>query len=370
LDLGALPSDRPEERALKQLQVAMALASVLMVGGWGASFLLIGRSDAAMLPPGYCVATLLLLVYLRLTRHYAFFRWSHTLLVMTGPFALHWYLGGFAASGGAILWAFIAPVAAMMFVGRRQSLVWVLCIVVMLGAGLWRERVGDGSNALTPAQASGYFAFNATGMLFFLYFSMSYFTGRIQQEQARADRLLLNILPAPIVERLKRRPGIIAQRFEGVTVVFGDLVGFDALADRFGLEKIKTIGDAYMVVAGAPVSTSDHAARAARMALAMRDAIGALAKERSLELNIRIGIHTGDCVAGVIGQRKFSYDLWGDTVNTASRMESHGEPGRIHASAAARAAFGDAFACTSRGRVMVKGKGEMETFWLDGVRES
>jgi class 3 adenylate cyclase len=228
-------------------------------------------------------------------------------------------------------------------------------------------------------------------MLFFLYFSMSYFTGRIQAEQERADRLLLNILPRSIADRLKRRPRVIAERFESVTVVFGDLVGFtglsqrltaeqlvqvldeifsrfDLLADQFGLEKIKTIGDAYMVVAGVPEPCADHARRAARMALAMRETIAAFATERTVDVKMRIGMHTGEVVAGVIGQRKFSYDLWGDTVNTASRMESHGEPGRVHLSEAAHEALGDAFVCTARGTVQVKGKGEMQTFWLEGPK--
>jgi guanylate cyclase len=383
-----VPGDSAEERMLKRLQVAMTTVSIPFVAVWGLGIMAVGRPDAGVQPFGYCLASVVLLAYLGLTRRYDLFRWLHTLFVMLGPFALHLYLGGFAASGGAILWSLIAPVAAMMFVGRRQSLLWVACITAMLVAGAVRELVAPAANPLPPWAASVFFAFNTAGMLFFLYFSMSHFTGRIQAEQERADRLLLNILPKPIAEQLKRRPHVIAQRFESVTVVFGDLVGFtglsqqmdaaslvklldamfsrfDALADQFGLEKIKTIGDAYMVVAGVPEACSDHAARAARMALAMRSTMVDFARERAIDVKMRIGLHTGEVVAGVIGQRKFSYDLWGDTVNTASRMESHGEPGRIQLSAATRDALPQTFSCAPRGTVQVKGKGEMQTFWLE-----
>jgi guanylate cyclase len=373
---------------LKRLQVAMTIVSVPFVAIWGLMIIAVGRVDAGVQPFGYCLASVALLAYLSVTKRYDLFRWLHTLFVMLGPFALHLYLGGFAPSGGAILWSLIAPVAAMMFVGRRQSLLWVACITVMLIAGAVRELVSPTPNPLPAWAITVFFAFNTAGMLFFLYFSMSHFTGRIQAEQERADRLLLNILPKPIAETLKRRPRVIAERFESVTVVFGDLVGFtglsqrmdaeslvklldamfsrfDALADQFGLEKIKTIGDAYMVVAGVPEPCTDHAARAARMALAMRSTMVDFARERGIDLKMRIGVHTGEVVAGVIGQRKFSYDLWGDTVNTASRMESHGEPGRIQLSAATRDALPQTFSCTPRGAVQVKGKGEMQTFWLE-----
>ena len=143
---------------------------------------------------------------------------------------------------------------------------------------------------------------------------------------------------------------------------------FDAIADAEGLEKIKTIGDAYMVVGGAPEPRSDHAAAVARVALAMRRTIATMASDAGLRL--RIGIDTGPAVAGVIGHRKFSYDLWGVTVNTASRMESHGVPGEIQVTSRCAAALGDAFDVRPRGTIEVKGMGPMETFLLLGERGS
>jgi len=212
---------------------------------------------------------------------------------------------------------------------------------------------------------------------------------QIQAEQARSDRLLLNILPGPIAERLKQGQHRIAQYFDDVTVLFADLVGFtqladhmppatlvglldeifsifDDLAERYGLEKIKTIGDAYMVVGGLPMPRQDHAEAVADMALDMRQAIARLHGECGDLLTIRIGIHSGPVVAGVIGTSKFAYDLWGDTVNIASRMESHGQPGRIHVSAATQQRLAKRYRFEERGVLHVKGKGEMETYFLTG----
>ena len=211
------------------------------------------------------------------------------------------------------------------------------------------------------------------------------------EERARSERLLLNILPAPIAERLKASEESIAEHSEGVTVLFADIVGFtplsarktpqalvellnrifsefDALADAHGLEKIKTIGDAYMAVAGLPDPWPDHAARAARMALAMLDATARVAAETGEKLALRIGLHSGPVVAGVIGRRKFTYDMWGDTVNTASRMESHGLPGTIHCSEATALLLQGAFQLRARGAMEIKGKGEMHTFLLTDAK--
>ena len=216
-------------------------------------------------------------------------------------------------------------------------------------------------------------------------------TAELQAEKATSERLLLNVLPAPIADRLKGGASLIVDRFEAVTVLFADLVGFtalsasttpeqlvtmldelfsrfDRLAEAHGLEKIKTIGDAYMVVAGIPQPHAEHAAAIARMGLDMLAAVADYAQRTGAPLAIRIGVHTGPVVAGVIGQKKFIYDLWGDTVNTASRMESHGVPGRVHVTEATAGALADAFELEPRGPIDVKGKGVMRTFLVVGLR--
>jgi class 3 adenylate cyclase len=207
----------------------------------------------------------------------------------------------------------------------------------------------------------------------------------------KAELLLLNILPQAVAERLKRGQRTIAESFEEVTVLFADLVEFtkfstqtsptelveilnvifskfDRLADQHGVEKIKTIGDAYMVVAGLPTPRRDHAQAIAQMGLDMQKAIAQLNSEIGGAFKIRIGINSGPVVAGVIGIKKFSYDLWGDTVNTASRMESHGIAGYIQVTAATYERLKDEYRFEKRGSIQVKGKGEMTTYLLTGPK--
>lgn len=209
---------------------------------------------------------------------------------------------------------------------------------------------------------------------------------RIVEQQFISERLLLNVLPLSVADRLKSGSEIIADSFPLVTVLFADLVGFtqlsegmapealivllneiftlfDDIMDVRGLEKIKTIGDAYMVAAGLPLPAEDHATRTAHAALDMIGALERFNKANSHTLQVRIGIHSGPVMAGVIGKRKFIYDLWGDTVNTASRMESHGVAGRAQLTEATRALLSDSFQCESRGKIPIKGKGELHT-WL------
>ncbi len=208
-------------------------------------------------------------------------------------------------------------------------------------------------------------------------------------EKARAEELLLNVLPASIAERLKRGQRPIADGFAKVSVLFADIVGFtkmservtpvelvdrlnrifssfDDLADKLKLEKIKTIGDAYMVAGGLHSHEYDHAQMIAEMALGMQRRASQFGVEFGEQLSIRIGIHTGPVVAGVIGKRKFIYDVWGDTVNTASRMESHSEPGMIHVTDETRGLLKEMYELTPRGEISVKGKGVMRTWFLVG----
>ena len=202
----------------------------------------------------------------------------------------------------------------------------------------------------------------------------------------------MNILPGPIAARLKRGRQIIADRYEEVTVLFADIEGFspmskalepdeavlflnvvfsklDELTDKHGLEKIKTIGDAYMVAGGLPTPRPDNAVAVAAFALDALQAVAGLRTPGGFHLNLRIGMNTGPAVAGVIGRRKFSYDLWGDTVNTASRMESQGESGKIQVTRASFEKLDREFQLTARREIDVKGKGTMETWWLEGRRD-
>jgi guanylate cyclase len=250
-------------------------------------------------------------------------------------------------------------------------------------------------NNLTPTVVGLFFLMNLLGVSTVVFIVMNYFVGqrdRIQgeltQEQERSENLLLNILPEEVAADLKRDGQTEAKYYESASVLFADMVGFTALADRsapddlvatlneiftefdeiadrFEIEKIRTIGDAYMAAAGVPAEWNDHAGAIARAALEMRE----YANDYD-GIDFRIGISSGPLVAGVVGTSKFQFDIWGDTVNVASRMESTAEPGQIQISETTHRLLEDGFDCRPRGRTEVKGKGLMETWYLIGENHS
>jgi class 3 adenylate cyclase len=240
----------------------------------------------------------------------------------------------------------------------------------------------------------GTYVSNFLAVAFFTYYMFvenQRVEGALDHERDRSERLLLNVLPVAIANRLKNGETHIADRYEDVTILFADIVGFtpmakdlpardtveildqvfsyfDSMVERLGLEKIRTIGDGYFVAAGVPIGRPDHAQAAARLALALVDFVEHFRSPHLPRLQIRVGINTGAVLAGVIGQKKFQYDLWGDTVNIAARMESHGVPGKIHISETTYKLVQAEFACSPRGSIEVKGRGAMNTWFLEGPR--
>jgi adenylate cyclase len=237
------------------------------------------------------------------------------------------------------------------------------------------------------------FLITMIGICYYYTYAVATARADLKLEFKRSEYLLHNILPVPIAERLKKSDGVIADSFPICSVLFSDIVGFtplsaklqarelvdllndifsgfDDLAEKHGLEKIKTIGDAYMVASGIPERKADHARAIAYMALDMRDFMSRFRNRRGVDIHIRIGIHSGPVVAGVIGRKKFIYDLWGDTVNIAARMESHGVAGEIQVSNDTRAFIEDHFSFEDRGEQEIKGKGMMKCYLLKGEREA
>jgi adenylate cyclase len=213
----------------------------------------------------------------------------------------------------------------------------------------------------------------------------------LEAERAESERLLLNILPAPIAHRLKTEQGVIADRYESASIMFVDIVGFtplselmtademvewlnevystfDSLVQERGAEKIKMVGDGYMIATGVPQVRDDHAVVIVDLALDIRDYVGQLAPVAGRRVAVRLGVNSGPIVGGVIGTHKFQYDLWGDAVNVAARMESHGVPGRVHVTEATHDLLEDRFITERRGEIEVKGKGPMTTWFVDGRR--
>lgn len=388
--MGTGPGDSDELRAQKEtLVIAVSVVTVLAVA-WVGTYLVLGLPVSAAIPFVYQVISVASLVAFARTKSYRLFRASQLVLMLALPFLLQWSLGGFEASSVVSLWALIAALGALFFYGAADAIPWFLGflgLTVLSG-------VIDPVLATRPAPIPdpirvAFFVLNVTGVSVTAYLLLQYFVRAREAALQRSEGLLLNILPRPIAERLKRESGTIAESHDEVTVLFADVVdftpfverteaarvvsvldeifsAFDRLADRHGLEKIKTIGDAYMVAAGLPEPRADHAAAAAEMALDMQAELVQLRGVLGLDLAIRVGMDTGPVIAGVIGRRKFIYDLWGDAVNMASRMESHGLPGRIQVTQATHDRLRDAYRFEDRGEIDVKGKGRAHAYLLVG----
>ena len=371
------PSDAEEVRMRVLTFSALLMAGLAVV--WVTTYAALGLWLSAAIPLVYQLVSFASIATSAHTRHYARFRDVQLALMLLLPFLLQWTLGGFATSSAVALWALTAPLGALVFAGSRGAAPWFAgfaALVVISGAMDSSLRDAD-----VPAWlVTLFFVLNVLAVSATVYAMLRYFIAAREAEQQRSEQLLLSILPAPIATRLKHAPGPIADAYDEVTVLFADIVGFtplsddrapeevvalldriftafDELAERHGVERIKTVGDAYMVAGGLPVARPDHAVAVAELALAMREAT---------PLAVRIGIDSGPVVAGVIGRRKFIYDLWGDTVNTASRMESHGLPGEIQLSERAAGLLAGRYDLTRRGEIDVKGKGPMTTYLLVG----
>ena len=397
-EAGIPPGMSPEEaRNIRFVNIAQMAESVLMLGA-SAIFFFTGLAIEA----ATCLVFFIISPFSILLNRFGFYsvaRLGGVVLVnlfMIGyAVALRWK--GATDSFGALFLIFIT-IAYFLVFPRKEK--WQLMTAVLLNVA---------GAAVTLGIASSYFRSGGPRIIllnsspFTMLFVTMLCAGIIfrrvilsteealRREREKSESLLLNILPAPIAQRLKDGEATIADRYEEVTILFADIVGFtplsermvpddlvgllnriftafDRLADRHGLEKIKTIGDAYMVAGGLPQRRADHAQAVARMALDMQTAIAAFADPEGRPLQLRIGIHTGPAAAGVIGARKFIYDVWSDTVNTASRMESHSFPAKIQVTQETYGRLKDAFLFEDRGEIMIKGKGAMRTYFLCGIK--
>ena len=360
---------------------------------WVVTYAVLGLWVSAAIPLVYQLASAASIYTFARTRRYLLFRQSQLWMSLVLPFVLQWSLGGFRNSSAVCLWGFTSPLGALLFVGARQAVSWFVAFVGLVGVSAAIDpTLAAGAPHIPSGVVISFFALNIVGVASTAYVLLQYFVRAREREQARSERLLLNVLPEPVAARLKQEDGIIADAREEVTVLFADIVGFTSLSERLpasdvvalldrvfaswdslaaehGVEKIKTIGDAYMVAGGIPLPREDHVAAIAETALAMGPALAGLSVETGTALQVRIGIDTGPVVAGVIGRAKFIYDLWGDTVNTASRMESHAQPGTIQVTERTYERLREGYELAARGTVAVKGKGQMTTYLLLARRE-
>ena len=378
--------------AIRQEKLAILLvAGCCCVAGsiWTIMYLILfGPGVTAALPALFVFTVGASLAISHITKNHHVAVYAQIICIMYIAMFIQWSIGGILDSGFVMVWSFMGPVIALMFLSPRQAKYWFFAYLFNLVITvLFSEFFAQHGQVVSERTKTLFFLMNLGISSIVVYVFAAYFVNAALTERNRANNLLLNILPAPIARRLKLGEYPISEKFDSITVLFADIAGFtawseslspdetvDVLNDIFsrfdriveskGLEKIKTIGDGYMVVADGPGLVDNHATIMMALAVEMLAEIERFNAERGLTLNIRIGLNTGPAVAGVIGTKKFSYDLWGDTVNTASRMESHGIPGRVQITENTYESLKNYFSFEDRGFIEVKGKGKMHTFLL------
>jgi guanylate cyclase len=352
-----------------------------------------GYALMALVPYLYIIFSYTSLLFFYRSKKFEYFTFTQLIMLLVMPFFMQWVIGGYEASSGIAIWAILSPIGALMILGTRQSTSWFI-LFAALAAISWKLNDQFIGNSLPiPAHIKDtFFLMNIMGTTCILYAVMRYFQSQKERtlqelvmEQARSEKLLLNVLPKSIADRLKDNDMRIADHHESVTILFADMVGFtklttsmsaaelvallsqlfsrfDQLVDAHGLEKIKTIGDGYMVAGGAPTDLDDHANIVLKLALQMQKELTEFNNETEQNLEMRIGISSGAVVAGVIGTSKFSYDLWGDAVNMASRMESTALTNSIQLSESTYKLVKHDHVFEKRHKVEVKGKGLVDTY--------
>jgi adenylate cyclase len=393
--MGILDEHANELHLRETLLTILASFSGIAAFAWGTILLYFDEPVPASLPYGYGLFSFATVALIRQGDHLTQLLRAQLVMILLVPFLLALTLGGFVGSGGVVIWSLLAPIGAFLIGGRRGALWWLGAYLAFVLTDALLDPLLRAENNLPIGVVLGFFVLNigavsaiAFGMLYYFVGENQRVLGLLQLEKDKSERLLLNVLPRDVAEVLRDGEETVAEQYESVSIIFADVVGFtpfaskmeprrmvgllnevfsefDSLAERHGVEKIHTIGDGYMAVAGAPRRRHDHAQAVARMALEMLAWLEGQRTTTHEQLEFRIGINSGPVVAGVIGTSKFQYDVWGDAVNLASRMESQGVPGRIQIGPATFELLRHEFECTSRGPIEVKGKGLIETWFLD-----
>lgn len=378
----------------------MALASVL----WLSIYWSLGLRFSTSIPLAFLFLSAGNMFFFMKTRKLGSFCITQLTMFLFTPFIMQWSIGNFVNASGVSLWALLAPVGAIVILGTRESMPWFIAYIFMTAmSGYFDYALQWDTKQLDQKTVAIFFALNFVSISAMVYVLLWYFsreksklreavdaqTTAVTIEKDLSERLLLNILPQPIAERLKRQETNIADGHADVTVMFADIVNFthmseemspnetvqllnnifsefDMLAEKHGIEKIKTIGDAYMAAGGLRSGAGQYVDSMADMAIEMQDFVAKYTAANGEKLSLRVGIATGPVVAGVIGRRKFSYDLWGDTVNIASRMTSEALPGHTQVDIVTFRRLHNRYRFDQVQQIHVKGKGPMQVYTLLG----
>ncbi len=385
-----MPTDSDQERVTKEVFVVIGLGATLAGVFWAVMYVALGKPLSGLIPLVISVVVAALFARFVQTKRLGLLPVPFLGFGILLPLLLQLSLGGYVRGSAVVMWAFMAPLFSLLLRPARETAIWLAIFVGdLVLAALLDASVAQKVQPLPNVAILTLFALNIAGIGSLTFLALSYF--RVQRDAAerRSEKLLLTILPESIAARLKRGEEPIADHHDDITVLFADLAGFtvrsahetpaetvavlnevfsvfDGLVRRYGLEKIRTIGDSYMVAAGVPVARPDHAHAICAMALDLRGEVARLNANHDWDLSFRIGINSGPAVAGIVGREKFHYDLWGDTVNIASRMESHGLPDQIQVTEPVYERLKNDFVFERRGFVEVKGKGPTLTYLLVG----
>ena len=391
-NIGAHPDDDAETRLPKSILVLSTISFMLLGVGWGSMYISFGERYAGLIPLCYGIFSFFSLIYFGLSRNFVLYRFSQLLLILLLPFFLMVSLGGFITGSAVIMWGLFAPLGAMLFDERRRVPRWLYAYLGTVLISVLLTSIYDIDSHLTEQQIRFFFVINLSGVAILVYLMFIYFVRQKQFFQQRTEELLLNILPKETAEELRETGTTTAKAFDAVTVLFTDFENFtliskkmnaqdlvneihycysafDTIITRHGLEKIKTIGDSYMCASGLPVKKTTHAVDAVAAALEICDFIQQEKQKRLVSglpfFEIRIGLHSGPVVAGIVGLKKFAYDIWGGTVNTASRLESSGQTGKVNISGSTYELVKEQFTCVYRGKVEAKNIGEIDMYFVE-----
>lgn len=400
----AVPESEEEQLKRNLLIFAAALMSFGVVV-WLAIYWSMGLRFSTDVPLAYQLFSVGSLVYYLVTGNFAVFRYVQLSLFLFFPFLMQWSIGNFVTSSGVMLWALLAPIGAAVFQGWRESIPWFVAYVVLTAvSGFFDYYLAFGGQiGMSMKTIALFFGLNFAAISTIVYLLLRFYVAEnmrikarldeehrlLEREQEKSERLLRNILPAPIAARLKGSETTIADGHADVTVMFADIVNFtkltqemppesmvallnkifsnfDFLAEKHKLDKIKTVGDAYMVAGGLTDGNPNYTRAVADMALEILELIAEHPAIKPHRLGIHVGVATGPVVAGVIGTKRFIYDLWGDTVNTASRLTVDAFPGRIQCDRMTFVRLRDEYEFEQPAEIAIKGKGAMTVYRLTG----
>ena len=381
------------ELAFRKLLI-LFIATMCSICGvlWAALYYFVyGAGIIALLPFSFTIIVGSAIVIAHYTRNYKLLVYAQLTCITWISAFLQWTIGGIDQSGFVSAWSFLGPLGAVIFLSQRQAIVWMLMFLFIVVVSAVYEPALLG---YVPPVSSGvkilFYIMNIGTASTIVFAASAWFMNSIQKEKKRSDSLLLDILPAEVAEELKEKGYSDARQFEEVTVLFTDFKGFtnhaenltahdlvkeinecfsgfDNILHKHGIEKIKTVGDAYLAASGLPVADTNHAEHMIDAAIEIKDFMLERKKQNPASFEVRIGIHSGHVVAGIVGVKKFANDIWGDTVNIAARMEQNSEAGKINISQSTYDLVKDKFNCEYRGEIEAKNKGKLKMYFIESA---